>query len=265
MILKDSLFPVLFVGHGSPMNAIQENEFTLGFREIAKTFPTPKTILSISAHWTTKGTRVTSIEKPKTIHDFFGFPAELYEIKYPASGNPELAKEIQKIIGKELIELDFDWGLDHGTWTVLKHMYPEANIPVIQLSLDSQKKLKEHYEFAKLLSFLRKKEVLIIGSGNIVHNLSLLDWKNLDKVGYLYDWAEEANQKIKEFILKKSHNNLIEIHKHGKAFSLAIPTLEHYLPFLYVLALQEKEEKVYFFNDLGVGGALSMTSFKLSS
>ncbi|MCX8000571.1 MAG: 4,5-DOPA dioxygenase extradiol, partial [Leptospiraceae bacterium] len=246
-------FPIIFVGHGSPMNAIEENEFVVGFRDIAKTIPKPKAIFAISAHWLTSGTRITSQEKPKTIHDFFGFPEELYEIEYPALGEPKLAKEIQNFIGSELIQLTSDWGLDHGTWSVLKHMYPDADIPVLQMSLDVNKTLPEHYDFAKKFSFLRDREVLILGSGNIVHNLSLLDWKNINKIGYVYSWAEEVNQAVKKFIMEEKHSELIAIHNKGRAFQLAIPTLEHYLPLLYVLGLKEKDEQIMFFNDKGIG------------
>lgn len=256
-------FPILFVGHGSPMNAIEENEFVNGFKSIAKTIPKPKAILSISAHWLTSGTCITFQEKPKTIHDFFGFPKKLYEIEYPAYGSPKLAKEIQNLLGSELIQLTSDWGLDHGTWSVLKSMYPEADIPVLQMSLDMDKTLYEHYEFAKKLSFLREMEVLILGSGNIVHNLNLLDWGNLNKIDYLYDWAEEAKQKIRKLIIEESYLELLEIYKHGRAFQLAVPTLEHYLPLIYILSLKEKHETVFFFNDKGVGGSLTMTSIKI--
>lgn len=258
-------FPLLFLGHGSPMNAIEENEFVNGFREIARTIPKPKAILSISAHWVTIGTRITSTEHPKTIHDFYGFPKRLYEIEYPALGNPELAKEIQTHLGANAIELDTSWGLDHGTWSVLKHLYPNADIPVVELSLDSQKTISEHYQLARQLSFLRKQEVLVIGSGNIVHNLNLLDWNHIAKIGYLYDWAEEASKQIKEWILQRKHFELSNIYNYGKIFQLAIPTLEHYLPLIYILALQEEKESIFFFNDQGVGGSLTMTSLKIFS
>lgn len=258
-------FPTLFVGHGSPINAIEDNEFVRGFRSIVRQFEKPKAILCISAHWQTNGTRITSMKYPKTIHDFGGFPEKLYQIQYPALGDPDLANHIKETLSDFSIEPDTSWGLDHGTWTVLMHMYPEAEIPVIQLSLDFKRSFAEHYELGKRLSFLRKKQVLILGSGNIVHNLALLDWKQINQIGFLYEWANEANETIKYFIQNRMHTELIKIEKAGKIFQLAIPTPEHYLPLLYVLALQEENEKVEFFNDKGVGGSLTMTSVKISS
>ncbi len=173
--------PVLFLGHGSPMNAIEENEFVQGWREIGKTLPKPNAVLCVSAHWETKGTFVTAMEKPKTIHDFGGFPKELYEIQYPAPGSPDLAKETKSIIKKTEIELDDKWGIDHGAWSVIKHLYPDADVPVIELSLDYSQSPQYHYELAKELAPLRNKGVLIIGSGNMVHNLRMVDWRRLNE------------------------------------------------------------------------------------
>ena len=174
--------PVLFLGHGSPMNAIEENEFVLGFKSVAQTLPQPQAILCISAHWFTKGTKVTAMEMPKTIHDFGGFPKALFDIQYPAKGSPELAKLTQQILQPTTVHLDHEWGLDHGAWSVIKHLYPEANIPVIQLSIDYTQSAQYHFDLAKQLQDLRNKGVLIIGSGNIVHNLRLVDFGSRKKV-----------------------------------------------------------------------------------
>lgn len=254
--------PVLFLGHGSPMNAIEENEFVEGFRKIATKIPKPNAILCISAHWETRGTFVTAMENPQTIHDFGGFPKELFEVQYPAPGSPDLAKETQSLIQKTTIGLDDKWGLDHGAWSVIKHMYPQANIPVIQLSLDYYQNPQYHYELASELKSLREKGVLIIGSGNMVHNLRMVAWKQLNET-FGFDWAIEANEKMKQFILNDDHKSLIQYNKQGKPFQLAIPTPEHYLPLLYSLALKDKNEEVALFNDKAVAGSLTMTSVKI--
>jgi 4,5-DOPA dioxygenase extradiol len=262
--IRNDLMPTLFVGHGSPMNAIEENQFTEGWKTIAGTFPQPKAILCISAHWETKGTYVTAMKNPRTIHDFGGFPRELYEIEYPAPGNPELADEFKKLITKTDVVPDYAWGLDHGTWSVIRHMYSEANIPVVQLSLDFTKAPRFHYELAKELAGLRKKEVLIIGSGNIVHNLRMVAWDKMNKPEFGFDWAVEASEKMKKHILTGNHNPLIEYESQGKDFNLAIPTPEHFLPLLYILALQDKNERITLFNDKPIMGSLTMTSIKIS-
>lgn len=254
--------PVLFLGHGSPMNAIEENEFVTGFRNIAKDIPKPNSILCISAHWETKGTFVTAMKNPTTIHDFGGFPKELFEVQYPAPGSPDLAKETKFLITKTEVGLDDKWGLDHGAWSVIKHLYPNADIPVIQLSLDYSQTPQYHYELAQQINSLRKKGVLIIGSGNIVHNLRMVEWKRLNET-FGFDWAIEANEKMKNYILNGDHKQLINFRSQGKAFDLAIPTPEHYLPLLYSLALQDKNEEVKLFNDKAVAGSLTMTSLKI--
>lgn len=252
--------PVLFVGHGNPMNAIEENEFVSGWRNIGKSIPKPNAILCISAHWVTRGTHVTAMEKPVTIHDFGGFPQELFEIQYPAPGNPELAKEVKGLVNNTVVGLDEKWGLDHGCWSVLRHIYPNADIPVVQLSLDYYQDAQYHYELAKELSSLRKKGVLIVGSGNLVHNLRMIAWDKFNEPEYAYDWASEALEKMKEQILANDHQSLINYKMQGEAFKLAIPTSEHYLPLIYTLALKEENEKVSFFNDKTVAGSLAMTS-----
>ena len=255
--------PVLFIGHGNPMNAIEENEFVNGWRDIGKTLPKPHAILCVSAHWETRGTLVTAMEKPITIHDFGGFPQALFEVQYPAPGSPELAKETRDIIKTTQVGLDEKWGLDHGAWSVINRLYPDADVPVIQMSLDHYQTPQYHYDLAKELSSLRKKGVLIIGSGNMVHNLGLAAWNKLNAGEYGYDWAIEANEKMKKFILNGIHQQLINYKSQGKAFALAIPSPEHYLPLLYALALKEEGEKVTLFNDKTIAGSLSMTSFKI--
>lgn len=255
--------PVLFLGHGSPMNAIEENVFVTGWRNIGKTLPKPNAILCVSAHWETRGTCVTAMDKPTTIHDFGGFPRALFEVEYPAPGSPDLAKETKNIIKKTVVILDDKWGLDHGSWSVIKNLYPEADVPVIQLSLDYYQSPQYHYDLAKELSSLRKKGVLIIGSGNIVHNLGLINWRKIDEPGFGYNWAVEANEKIKKCILLNDHKTLIDYKSQGRELNLAIPTPDHFLPLLYSLALKEENEIVNVFNDMAVGGSLSMTSIKI--
>lgn len=254
--------PVLFVGHGNPMNAIEENEFVQGFRKVGQEIEKPNAILCISAHWETRGTFVTAMQNPPTIHDFGGFPQELFDVQYPALGSPELAKETQKLITKTEVGLDEKWGLDHGAWTVIKHMYPDANIPVIEMSIDYTQPPQYHYELAKQINSLRNKGVLIVGSGNMVHNLRMVAWNKLNEE-FAYDWATEANDKMKQFILEGDHQSLINFKSQGKAFDLAIPTSEHFLPLLYTLALQDKNEDVSLFNDKPVAGSLTMTSVKI--
>lgn len=256
--------PVLFLGHGSPMNAIEENEFVAGFREVGKSIPKPTAILCISAHWETQGTYVTAMEKPRTIHDFGGFPRALYEVQYPAPGDPGLARETSRLITSTGIGLDQQWGLDHGCWSVVKHLYPDAGVPVIQMSLDYTQDAQFHYDLAEELASLRDKGILIIGSGNMVHNLRMVAWDRLNDDNYGYDWAIEANDKMKKSILSGDHRELIHYKTLGKAFDLAVPTPEHFLPLLYILSLKEKNDEIAFFNDKAVGGSLTMTSVKVS-
>lgn len=255
--------PVLFLGHGSPMNAIEENEFVTGFRNISKQIEKPSAVLCVSAHWETMGTKITAMESPRTIHDFGGFPKELFEVEYPAPGDPELAISIQSLYTQTHVELDHQWGLDHGTWSVVKHLYPKADVPVLQLSLDRKMNPQQHYDLAALLKSLRKKGVLIIGSGNMVHNLRMVAWDKLNEDDYGFDWAIEASGKMKSFIQNDDHKSLIDFKNQGKAFDLAINSAEHYLPMLYTLALKNKMDELQFFNDKEMGGSLSMTSFML--
>jgi len=256
--------PVLFLGHGSPMNAIEENEFVKGFRNIAKEIPTPTAVLCISAHWETQGTFVTAMENPKTIHDFGGFPAELFAVQYPAPGSPELAAEVKKEIQKTDVGLTDKWGLDHGTWSVIKHLYPNADVPVVQMSLDYSQKPQYHFDLAKEISTLRRKGVLIVGSGNMVHNLGMIAWDKLDASDYGYDWAIEANTRMNQYMQKGDFQSLINYESLGREFRLSVPTPDHFLPLLYVLGLKEENENLELFNDKRVGGSLSMTSVKIS-
>ncbi|MBJ6119290.1 4,5-DOPA dioxygenase extradiol [Pontibacter sp. BT310] len=257
---QEKLMPVLFMGHGSPMNGILDNEFSQKWKKLAGEIPTPKAVLVISAHWLSKGTRITAMDFPQTIHDFGGFPQELFNVQYNAPGNPELAKETASIIKSTAVELDHDWGLDHGAWTIVRHMYPEANIPVLQLSIDYTKGPQYHYELAKELTSLRKRGVLIMGSGNMVHNLRMVAWDKINEPEYGYDWAKQINSTFKELIGNGSHDKLIKYEQLGKEAALAIPTPEHYWPLLYTLGLKGTKDDVSFFNDKVVGGSLTMTS-----
>jgi 4,5-DOPA dioxygenase extradiol len=256
--------PVLFLGHGSPMNAIEENTFVAGFRTVAASLPRPQAILCISAHWETDGTFLTAMEQPRTIHDFHGFPPALHAVRYPAPGSPALALETCSLLQAEQASPDASlWGLDHGAWSVLVHLFPDADIPVVQMSLDRRKSPAAHYAMARNLAPLRRKGILIIGSGNMVHNLGRVDWNQLDTPGYAYDWAAEAHQRMCRFVLDRQHQALVDYTDQGPAFRLAVPTPEHYLPLLYTLGLQEEHDRTELFNDLAIGGSLTMTSVKL--
>jgi 4,5-DOPA dioxygenase extradiol len=257
------LMPVLFVGHGTPMNAIEVNEFVLKWRELGKSIPAPKTILCISAHWETSGTFVTAMTMPSTIHDFGGFPQELYEVQYPAPGSPELAYDVKRIIKSVDVGMDQKWGFDHGSWSVLRNIYPMHEIPVVEMSLDWHLTPRNHYELAKELAPLRKMGVLIIGSGNIVHNLRMIAWDHANDPEYGFDWAINANATFKHLILNNNHQDLINYQTLGTEVQMAVPTPDHYLPLLYTLALKEENESIEFFNDKPVMGSLSMTSVKI--
>ncbi len=257
---QDQVMPVLFMGHGSPMNGIEDNEFSRHWKQVADKMPVPKAVLVVSAHWLTHGTKVTAMEHPKTIHDFGGFPQELFDVQYPAPGSPAIAQETKQLIKSTDVGLDHDWGLDHGTWSVVKHMYPKANIPVLQLSIDYNKPASYHYELAKELSALRKKGVLIMGSGNMIHNLRMVAWDKMNVPDYGYDWAMEMHEVFKKKISDGDHKALIDYEKMGRAAMLAIPTPDHYYPLMYILGLQRKNEAPIFFNDKLVAGSLNMTS-----
>lgn len=265
--LKDSLpattkMPVLFIGHGSPMNGILDNSYSQGWADMAKRLPQPKAVLVVSAHWETKGTFITAMDNPKTIHDFGGFPRELYEVQYPAPGNPALAAETADMIKSASVGLDHEWGLDHGAWTVVRHMYPDATIPVLQLSMDYTQGPQYHYDLARELNELRHKGVLVIGSGNMVHNLRMVAWDKLN-LDYGFDWALQINDTFKQLIADGDHRRLVNYRQLGREAQLAIPTPEHYLPLLYTLGLAGAHDEVSFFNDKPVGGSLTMTSVKI--
>jgi len=242
---EDSLMPVLFMGHGNPMNAIQDNVYTESWAELTKTLPVPKAILCISAHWETKGTKVTAMESPKTIHDFGGFPQELFDVQYNCPGSPEYAAEVVAAVQKTKVELDHAWGIDHGTWSVLAKMFPKADIPCFQMSMDRTRDLQYHYDLAKELAFLRKKGVLIIGSGNIVHNLQLAF---VDPEKPPYDWAIEFDELSKKAMDDRDHAALIKYKGFGKSAELSVNSAEHYIPLLYTLALQGDNEELSYTN-----------------
>lgn len=256
---QDHVMPVLFIGHGSPMNGIEHNTFSESWAQLAKEIPVPKAIIVVSAHWLSRGTKITAMDFPETIHDFGGFPKELFDVQYPAPGNPELAKETADIIKSADVELAHDWGLDHGAWTVIRNMYPDAKIPVLQLSIDYTKGPQFHYELAKELASLRSKGVLIMGSGNMVHNLRMVSFDKID-TEFGFDWAIEMNEVFKKHISAHNHAALINYERLGNAAKLAVPTPDHYYPLLYALGLQGKNEEAFIFNDKLMAGSLTMTS-----
>ena len=256
--MDNTQMPVLFLGHGSPMNAIEDNEFSLAWQEAARHIPKPKAIVCISAHWETRGTRVTAMQEPRTIHDFYGFPRPLFEKQYPAPGSPELAERVIKLAGESRVQPDQSWGLDHGTWSVLCRMYPEAEIPVVQLSLDRSHDPVYHYQMGQELLPLRREGVLIVGSGNIVHNLRMMVWE--DKA---FDWAAEYDAKVTQWILEGDLDSIIHYGKYGRSAQLAVNSAEHYLPLLYVLGLKGKDEPVSFFADKLWGGSISMRCVRI--
>lgn len=259
---EDYTYPVLFIGHGSPMNGIEDNNFSKQWKAQVNDLPTPKAVVVISAHWLTRGTYVTAMEHPQTIHDFGGFPEALFAVEYPAPGSPTIAQATKELITSTTVELDHEWGLDHGTWTVVRHMYPEANIPVLQLSIDYNQSAAYHYALAQELLSLRKKGVLLIGSGNMVHNLGLVDFANISTPNYGFDWAVEARDTFNKLLLNKDYQSLINYEKLGKSVQLAIPTPDHYYPLIYSLGLSTENEEIQLFNDEMVGGSLNMTSVR---
>jgi 4,5-DOPA dioxygenase extradiol len=256
--------PVLFVGHGSPMNAIEDNAFSRAWRGVARDLPRPAAILCISAHWETHGTRVTANLHPETIHDFGGFPGALYEATYPAPGSPALAAETARTVGSREVLPDAGWGLDHGCWSVLVHMFPDAEIPVVQLSLDRATPGPGHLALAAELSPLRRRGVLLVGSGNMVHNLRMAHAPEGDfNQPFAYDWALEADATFKRLIAGRDHAALADYPALGRAVRLAVPTPEHYLPVLYALALRGEDEELHYFNDVPIAGSLTMTGFRI--
>jgi 4,5-DOPA dioxygenase extradiol len=258
--------PVLFIGHGSPMNVISDNAFTQSLTNLGKTLSRPKAILVISAHWLTKGTKILCMNKPKMIYDFYGFPQELYQITYPSPGFPELAKQICNRVESYNITCDYEWGYDHASWTILNHMYPNADIPMLELSLNYRfndwnvKPIEYHYNLGKELAFLREKGVLIVGSGNIVHNLGIIDW---DVDGQVMGWAKELDELVKKNLLTKNHDELIDFQLMGDTAKVGIPTWDHYLPMIYTIALQEEEEAIKFTHEGIQHGSVSMRCFQI--
>ncbi len=256
---EPTIMPVLFIGHGSPMNAIQQNGFTNALKKAGETLPKPKAIMVVSAHWLTKGTFVAASEKPEIIYDFYGFPKEMYDIKYPAKGSREYATITASLPKENIIMPDHEWGIDHGAWTVLMHMFPLANIPVYQLSIDYKLSLANHYELAGMLKELRKKGVLIIGSGNITHNLKDIDW-NVDAKPF--DWAEAFDSKIKGAIETGNHSEILNYEKWGAIAKQAHPSDDHFLPLLYSLGLASKNEPITYIYEGFHHGSLSMRCVK---
>ncbi len=249
--------PVLFVGHGSPMNAIEDNAFTRSWKEIAGSFRRPKAILSVSAHWYTRGTRTTDSPDPKTVYDMYGFPRKLYEVKYRPMGSPALAKEVSSLLPRH-VEIDNGWGIDHGTWSVLVHMYPDVDIPVVQLSIDRDAGPEEHYRIGRALAPLREEGVLLFGTGNVVHNLARIDW-TMEQGGY--PWADAFDRYIQDAVTNWRHEDAIFYERAGDAAKHAFYTPEHYDPLLYVLGAAQEGEQVHVFNEARVLGSLSMTGY----
>ena len=258
------VMPVLFIGHGNPMNGVGDNEFSASWTRVAASLPKPKAVLCISAHWETEGSSVTSMSNPPTIHDFYGFPRKLFDVQYPAPGSPWLADEVVKMAPSGGVKRSLEWGLDHGCWVVLRRMYPEADVPVVQLSLDITKSPRDQYELAKKLSPLRDDGVLILGSGNMVHNLGLVEPRGGDfSIEFGFPWANRASSLFKKLIDEVNHDALIDYQRLGEDVRLAVPTNEHYLPMLFVLAQRQRGEPLSYFNDVAVAGSLTMTSFKI--
>ncbi len=250
--------PVLFVGHGSPQNALEDNEFTREWKRVGAGLPTPRAVLCISAHWFVDGTYVHGADRPQTIHDFYGFAPELYDIRYPCPGAPQAARATQGVAKSANIKWDIEWGLDHGCWVVLSQMFPSANIPVYQMSLDYTKPSDWHYTLASELAVLREHGVLVVCSGNIVHNLGLITF---DEIARPYDWALEFDETSKKLIASGDHQPLIHYQTLGTAAHHSIPSPDHYWPMLYALGLQQKDEQVKFFAEGITFKSISMTSF----
>ena len=255
-----SQMPVLFVGHGSPMNAIEENAYATAWRVMGEQLPRPKAILSISAHWYVHGTSVHGGEHPRTIYDFWGFPEELYRQTYPCPGSPTYARMTQETLSKKKVGWDLDWGLDHGTWIVTKRMFPDADIPVFQLSIDYSKPAQFHYDLGRQLRDLRSRGVLILASGNIVHNLGLVQFEETAKP---FEWALEFDARARELITASDHKKLIDYESLGPAARFAVPTPDHYLPLLYALGAQSPEDELNYFSSGVEFGSVSMTAFRL--
>ena len=253
-----ALMPAIFIGHGNPLNAVYDNAFSRAWADVGQTLPRPEAIVSISAHWESVGTRVTAMPQPETLYDFQGFPQQLYEKRYPAPGTPELARRIKQEIRSPVIHLDFNWGLDHGTWSVLCRMFPQADIPVVQVSLDFDQPPDFHYRLGQKLKYLRRHGVLVMGSGNMVHNLRAMVWEDT-----AFDWALDFDAILSGLILAGDHQALISYEDLGEHASMAIPTNEHFLPLLYILAMQEDTDGIEFFCEKLTLGSISMRSLRL--
>jgi 4,5-DOPA dioxygenase extradiol len=246
--------PVVFFGHGSPMNTLDRNPYTEAWRKLGAAIPAPKAIVCVSAHWYTEGTAVTAMSRPRTIHDFYGFPQALFDVRYPAPGAPELAARVRDLLAPLEVALDESWGLDHGTWSVLKHAYPGADVPVIQLSIDGTQPPQFHYDTGRRLAALREEGVLVVGSGNVVHNLRLMKRDG----GQAFDWAVRFNERIRAALASRDHRALIDFASLGEDARLSVPTPEHYLPLLYIAALQRDDEVMSFPADGYDLGSVSM-------
>lgn len=256
------LMPAFFIGHGSPMNAITDNKFTQDLAKSTRNLPAPNAIMVVSAHWLTRGTFVSTNKFPKTIYDFGGFPKALSEVKYEPLGSPEYALQAKTLLDQShAIQTDDHMGLDHGAWSILKHMYPKANIPVFQLSIDVSKPAKYHYDLIKQLAALRKKGLMIVGSGNIVHNLGRVNWNN--PTAGPYDWTVEFDTYVKNNLESGDHMALVDYLKAGTSAQLSVPTNDHYLPMLYILGIQQKNEQLKFIHHSFDMGSISMRSFML--
>ena len=253
--------PAIFFGHGNPMNALAQNVWTEGWAAIGKEIPRPRAVLCVSAHWYLPATMVTAMPEPRTIHDFGGFPRQLYEIKYPVPGDPELARRVQSLLAPAPVNLDERWGLDHGTWSVLCHVFPEADVPVIQLSIDETQPAEFHYETAKRLTVLRDEGVLIVGSGNLVHNLHAYAWGRQEIE--TFDWAVRFEARARKLLLAAEHEPMIAYETLGRDAALSIPTPDHYLPLLYVIAQRREGEDVSFPVEGFDGGSVSMLTVRI--
>jgi 4,5-DOPA dioxygenase extradiol len=258
--MKETM-PALFLGHGNPMNALEDNDWTRAWTALGASMPRPRAVLAISAHWYVAGTHVTAMDAPRTIHDFSGFPRALFEYEYPAPGDPVLAKRIERLLAPDPVGLDRRWGLDHGTWALLCHVFPDADVPVVQLSLDRSAPPRTHYELGRRLAPLRDDGVLILGSGNLVHNLRAYDWNR--RAAGPADWAERFERRARELIVHGDHAALVDYEALGPDARLAIPTPEHYLPLLYLMAVHSSGEPLAFPVEGFDGGTVSMLGVRI--
>jgi 4,5-DOPA dioxygenase extradiol len=260
--------PVLFIGHGSPENIILDNSYTRRLARLGQELPAPKAVLVVSAHWLTDGTFVTCARRPRTIYDFYGFPEELYRLSYPAPGSPATAATIVETVRHRVVRCDRAWGLDHASWAVLKHIYPRADIPVLEMSLDyspyngwNRPTLRAYYDLGRALGFLREKGILIIGSGNIVHNLRVVDMQHMDAEPY--DWAVGFDADVKKALLSRDHDSLLDCRNMSRETALAVPTLDHYLPMIFAAALQDDDEPLEFIHEGFQNRSISMRCFRI--